>query len=397
VPNYFDFKQLSERSDSATILLESAAQSGKRYIRAAFPQDITENGLTSLRLKRAVTIAMLVKNSSAIQSATVCTKGLKMSGRRLPFTAMCLAALACSSSQAWGQVIPLLNPGGEEYGASTPPNVSIDPGGVEPISITGWNSTLPVTAGEEGAEGIGNNSHSGEVRLAFGAVNPSPTDPTPDTNLAEDFILFQETDHLVAAGDKFNMSWFGRAFFHFDVGTDLQTSLFGYIDGGGNLVPVNTLAHPSTVPNVWTQTSHSFDVPDGSPLIGQNLTIGFFTDTPDLASGGFTSIDDVVLSIPSPFQPGDVNEDGFIDLADVQIIADHFREPGVRSDGDLDLNGVVDFSDFRIWKDAAEPGLAASLNLAGLFGQNVPEPISALLASMAGMMLLLGTGRRKRS
>jgi hypothetical protein len=220
--------------------------------------------------------------------------------RQLCIATIIVAAAVALCRCVQAAPIAVLNAGGEEFAALTPPNVQIVPGGAGDIAVTGWNSTLLSLVGEEGVEGIGNNARSGEVRLAFGAVNSAIGDD--DTNLAEDFILFQQTSHEAAEGDVYQLDFFGRAFFQFDVGTDVQTSLFGYVDSAGALVEVDTMAHPTTIPGVWTPARpHRFRVPAGSPLIGQRLTIGFFTDTPDQAQGGFTSVDDVSLSlVPEP-------------------------------------------------------------------------------------------------
>ena len=196
--------------------------------------------------------------------------------------------------------IAVINPGGEEY--PTGPNTLINPGGVAPLETTGWNSTLAGTTGEEGVEAINNNAASGVMRLAFGAVNGTPG-VDDDTNLAADFVLYQETGSVIQALDTITMNWAGRAFFQFNAGTDFQTSLFGYLDGDDNLVMEDTLQHASVVSGVWTPTSHSYQVPAGSPLIGENLVIGFFIDTPSQELGGFTAIDDVTLDvtpIPEP-------------------------------------------------------------------------------------------------
>jgi hypothetical protein len=213
---------------------------------------------------------------------------------------LCIAAIAvaaietCDSCVAQAAPIAIVNPGGEAY--PTGPNTSINPGGVAPIESTGWNSTLPVTVGISGAEGINNNAFSGVMRMSVGATDGG-------TVAAEDFALFQETGHVAAEGDVFKLDFVGRAFFQFQAGTDVQTSLFGYVDGNGSLVRVDQMAHATTVGGVWTPaTSHVYTVPSGSPLIGENLAIGFFTDTPGVGTGGFTAVDDVSLSlVPEPY------------------------------------------------------------------------------------------------
>lgn len=217
------------------------------------------------------------------------------------------AAVAMAAALSIGQLahavpITVINPGGEAY--PTGPNTLINPGGVAPLATTGWNSTVAATVGEEGVEGINNQAAAvvGEnMRLAFGAVNSATGDD--DTNQSSDFALYQETGYTPAENDVLSLGFIGRAFFQFDVGTDVQTSFFGYVDGG-NVVQVDAQEHATTVPAVWTPAlPHVHAVLAGSPLIGRSLVIGFFTDTPDAANGGFTSVDNVTLDvtpIPEP-------------------------------------------------------------------------------------------------
>ena len=70
--------------------------------------------------------------------------------------------------------------------------------------------------------------------------------------------------------------------------------------------------------------------------------------------------------------PGDVNEDGNVDKADFDIIRGNFLESVVdRTDGDLTLDGFVDWGDFRAWKNKASE--------AGGTGAAVPEPSTMML------------------
>ncbi|TWT90512.1 hypothetical protein Mal64_09030 [Pseudobythopirellula maris] len=89
--------------------------------------------------------------------------------------------------------------------------------------------------------------------------------------------------------------------------------------------------------------------------------------------------------------PGDVDGSGVIDLADLQLIADHFRQ-GVssRAEGDLTNDGFVDFDDFDQWKQNYG-GSLAEVNLNFL---SVPEPAAlSLLFAMAGLLTLLRRSR----
>ncbi|MEN1678989.1 MAG: dockerin type I domain-containing protein [Planctomycetota bacterium] len=83
---------------------------------------------------------------------------------------------------------------------------------------------------------------------------------------------------------------------------------------------------------------------------------------------------------------GDVDEDGDVDLADKTILRDNLFETGLsRSEGDLNLDGVVDFTDFQEWKRFFSPSGSAA----------VPEPTAAAsVALLVASLLALRGGRR---
>ncbi|MEZ6097571.1 MAG: LamG-like jellyroll fold domain-containing protein [Pirellulaceae bacterium] len=79
--------------------------------------------------------------------------------------------------------------------------------------------------------------------------------------------------------------------------------------------------------------------------------------------------------------PGDVDGNGVANMVDLDIIRGNFYESATsRGDGDLTLDGFVDFDDFRQWKTAAGGATGAT--------QNVPEPATWLLIAIATSMLL---------
>jgi hypothetical protein len=72
-----------------------------------------------------------------------------------------------------------------------------------------------------------------------------------------------------------------------------------------------------------------------------------------------------------PGIPGDANKDGVVNVLDFNLISTNlFTTQTAGNGGDLDFNAIVNFADFRIWKNAAPA------ELAGLF---VPEPSFAPL------------------
>ncbi len=88
--------------------------------------------------------------------------------------------------------------------------------------------------------------------------------------------------------------------------------------------------------------------------------------------------------------PGDVNLDGFVDMADLNIIRMNLYEievggmPVELSDGDANRDGIVDHRDYRIWSQFSSVG---SASLA------IPEPASLGIALLVGAALL---GIRRR-
>ena len=86
---------------------------------------------------------------------------------------------------------------------------------------------------------------------------------------------------------------------------------------------------------------------------------------------------------------GDANDDGVVDLDDYALIqanafqADPVDFPPVRQ-GDVNLDRLVDFTDFRIWKD----------NFAGAAPALVPEPAATSILWLALLMLCPAARRR---
>ena len=99
-----------------------------------------------------------------------------------------------------------------------------------------------------------------------------------------------------------------------------------------------------------------------------------------------------------PILVGDVNFNGIVDGVDYGIIRDHFQMVGVtHADGDVSGDGIVNFTDFRLWKNnRTAPGSAAGFEaeLLGLSGA-VPEPGSLILLALGVLSLSVTTGRRR--
>ena len=87
---------------------------------------------------------------------------------------------------------------------------------------------------------------------------------------------------------------------------------------------------------------------------------------------------------------GDVDGDEDVDLIDKSIIRDNLFESGhARSGGDLNGDGIVDFDDFREWKERYDLAMASTSVV-------VPEPLSAVLAAGCLFLCLVDTRIERR-
>ncbi len=99
-----------------------------------------------------------------------------------------------------------------------------------------------------------------------------------------------------------------------------------------------------------------------------------------------------LADVTSDFLTCDVNGNGVCNSTDINIIAQHMYLPGVFADGDVDGSGVVDFADYRIFKD--HPARVVGFDAPGLGAGEIPEPACiALLAVVA--VGSLGISRRR--
>jgi hypothetical protein len=94
----------------------------------------------------------------------------------------------------------------------------------------------------------------------------------------------------------------------------------------------------------------------------------------------------------APPGPGDVNEDGVVDLNDLTVLRTNFGESVTgRIDGDLTGDGLVSFDDFREWKSnypPANPGASSA-------AEAVPEPSTIALVLLQAALPLASARRRR--
>jgi hypothetical protein len=177
-------------------------------------------------------------------------------------------------------------------------------------------------------------------------------------------------------------------------------------DGGNNYGGAYTLTPTGGTPIVkygstmGTPTMHIED--PGTDI--DNSIDGTFLKFTGLTTPSFSLVADESLTTPAGFRapinavqivsfvaPGDVNRDGQVNLTDFHIIRGNLFKTGqTRAQGDLiGGDGIVDFADFREWKQHAPPGMAAGVS----FADNIPEPTSSLLFAVGGALAAF-VGRR---
>jgi hypothetical protein len=183
-------------------------------------------------------------------------------------------------------------------------------------------------------------------------------------------------------------------------------SSVGTITSADSATTHNNLDMANLVVNITQGLSkgvHSVsDLGGGSdPFAGQTLAV-VHADGTDLSSSSFAHVtfvggsatvsyvangsggSDVVLSniFSNPTLPGDINNDGLVDVADYNIWAANVGKTGATwLQGDLNGDGLVDVADYNIW--AANVGKTAA----------TPEPISMIILAIGGGFVALRRNR----
>ncbi len=162
----------------------------------------------------------------------------------------------------------------------------------------------------------------------------------------------------------------------------------GLMTRGANLVNISVGTDLGSLVSLgdftFTQAPGTADV-----NFRQDITLGHLPNTStvryvafDILSNhgdtlDFAGLSKVRFSETSIGIPGDVNGDMIVDEADFQVINSNMFQSvtGGIAAGDLNLDNIVDFYDYKIWKNLVEPPLPSSISSTGV----IPEPGSLLL------------------
>ncbi len=227
--------------------------------------------------------------------------------------------------------------------------------GIEQYALTRTDFTLQL--GEElRVDYLGSNLDSQDIGLYVGAG-------TPTSDVRADYVNIYARNN----GQVFSRGFDGTTELSLSGGatptgleslyiTRLTSDTFelGYYSDGGNR---NLMA---------TRT-----ISDGNSA-GIGSSVGFYAD---IRGAGIRGSVDNLRIVPAPVA-GDVN--GVVDGVDFGFIRDNlFITPATRTEGDLTGDNIVDFADYREWKDNA--GALASLYSLSA----VPEPTALALAFLA--------------
>jgi len=122
------------------------------------------------------------------------------------------------------------------------------------------------------------------------------------------------------------------------------------------------------------------DAPQG--MAGHNLANGGWDSWTYSATFNFSAFAANPQAAPSPYSPGDYNQDGSINMMDFSRWKERFGSNDASADGNG--NGIVDAADYTIWRNNL--GMGSSAASAGSLAQ-VPEPNSCWLVLLVPMFL----------
>lgn len=240
-----------------------------------------------------------------------------------------------------------------------------------PFTMSAWIrpslSHLPANRGA--AVGMSYPGSSANIYYTVGyEANNNATDNN-DVQAVRRNTTFTSTEGTSTAATAFNGSWH-----HIAVVNASDTSSRLYLDG----VQVGSSSTAVTFANtVNTITIGAFLRQAGyiDKYVGDIDEVQIYNDA--LIASQIQYLYTNIVGPAPPVAACDVDLANGCTVADLQIIANNFFTSVTdRSQGDLNSDGVVNFADYRIWKDAS--GSSATLESLG-----VPEPSAILLIALA--------------
>jgi hypothetical protein len=228
------------------------------------------------------------------------------------------------------------------------------------------------------------------------SVPPNPQVTTNDTRfisgptVGKAWMLFRSN---FATGGLTHQTLRGNA----DAGTTSGLDYTGSFTAGGDIdlqIVLDTTGGAGT----YTASYFAKRPTDGSytavsagalPLLAEDIGgVGFATSA--AAANIDAKLTNFTLETTGPIVvPGDVDGNGNVNALDFNIIRDHlFTNVASRSLGDLNSDGTVNFTDFRLWKSVASAEVLAEI---GAFG--VPEPAACGLLGLAGPGMIVARRR----
>jgi len=214
------------------------------------------------------------------------------------------------------------------------------------------------------------------------------TTVTADVAVPTDYSAFSNPNHPYVSG-------LGTSVFPstFDSGAPLTIDWVGTVadvPAGANVVSTMTIGAAADAVGI-------VEIPEGTTLFNNAagaastlvaprvyFQMNEYPDADDvftLSSNGGDILNQIINSlVDNPTIPGDVTGDGNVDVNDYNVIKANFQKNvAVRTQGDLNNDGLVNFADFRQWK-SNRTDLGSVVDPSGA----VPEPTGiTLLVSTA--------------
>ncbi len=195
---------------------------------------------------------------------------------------------------------------------------------------------------------------------------------------------------LIAPGDTIEVSFFAKG--EFGIGGVAFAEFFSEIDGGG--VSKSEIFTGAPLALTDTYQPFTFTTTAGSDVSG-GVTLQFAVVN-GAVEGSFANftVDDVTINIEgSDFFEADFNQDGAVNLLDLDILGANWQSMGAtNATGDANADGNVDLLDLDIlgaqWQQG-ETSFAAALSASA-----VPEPASLSLLALTSVALV---GRRRKA